>query len=305
MKRVLVTGGAGFIGSHVVDLLLEKNYDVHVVDNLKNGTLKNLTKLPNERFHKIDLGTRIEIKKLLQKIKPEAVYHLAAIHFIPYCNQHPLEALQTNVMGTRILLEELAATHLPAKIFFASTAAVYPPSDQPHLESDLADPMDIYGISKIAGETLLQHFQLQHNLALVIGRLFNAVGKRETNPHLLPDIVNQLKAGSRSIELGNLTPKRDFVDARDMCKAIVLSLEQQPSGYNIFNIGAGQEYSVFEVVQICEKILGEKIQIIESDKLKRKVERQHLKAGVEKIRKAIGWQPTITLEQTLRDLLFQ
>lgn len=303
MKRALVTGGAGFIGSHLVELLRRESIDVAVIDDLRNGLRANLTDFPDNRFYKVDIRERASLTAALDDFKPDTVFHLAALHFIPYCNEHPEETFNVNVMGSHLLLELLADRRVPQRLFFASTAAVYPPKETAHLESDAAYPMDVYGLSKLAGETEIRLFAGTHPCAAVIGRLFNAVGTRETNPHLLPDIVKQLNAGARRIRLGNLTPKRDFVNAADMARAIYTSVKRAENGCATFNIGSGVAYSVVEVVQICEKILGEKIEIVEDLKLKRKVERQNLVASIEKIAWGIGWRPEIDLEKTLRELL--
>ena len=238
MQRVLVTGGAGFIGSHVVDELVARGDDVHVIDNFFNGRREHLS-LPADRIHEGDLRDAPWMAKTLAAIAPQRVFHLAAIHFIPYCNDHPTEAVMINIQGTQNLLDGLAGT--PAeRLFFASTAAVYPPKEGEHLETDPIDPMDVYGATKAAGEALVRGWAAGSGKAVAIGRLFNAVGHRETNPHLLPDIMDQLNAGVRTLHLGNLDPRRDFIDARDMARAILAASDSVGSGWDVFNIGANR-----------------------------------------------------------------
>ena len=126
--------------------------------------------------------------ELITTIDPHWVVHLAAIHFIPYCNQHPFESADINIRGTINVLEACKAAASLEKVLFASTAAVYPISDTPHVETDAIGPMDIYGLSKVAGERLMNEFHLASGTTTIVCRFFNAFGPNETNPHLIPEI---------------------------------------------------------------------------------------------------------------------
>ncbi|MEZ0242981.1 MAG: NAD-dependent epimerase/dehydratase family protein [Sphingomonas sp.] len=300
MQRVLVTGGAGFIGSHVVDELVARGDDVHVIDNFFNGHREHLS-LPADRVHEGDLRDHAWMKDTLAKIAPERVFHLAAIHFIPYCNDHPTEAVMINIQGTQNLLDALPAS--VQRLLFAFTAAVYPPKEGEHVESDPIDPMDVYGATKAAGEALVRGWAAGSGKAVAVGRLFNAVGHRETNPHLLPDIMDQLNVGVRTLHLGNLDPRRDFIDARDMARAILAASDHVASGADVFNIGANKQYSVVDVVDMFSAAIGEKIEIVQDPARVRKVERPSLLAGIGKLSGATGWKPQIDLQQTLNELV--
>lgn len=302
MPCVLVTGGAGFIGSHVVDELVARGDDVHVIDNFFNGRREHLPDLPASHIHEGDLRDAAWMKETLARIAPSRVYHLAAIHFIPYCNDHPTEAVMINIQGTQNLLDALADTPVE-RLFFASTAAVYPPKEGEHVERDPIDPMDIYGATKAAGEALVRGWSAGSGKAVAVGRLFNAVGHRETNPHLLPDIMDQLIEGKRTLHLGNLDPRRDFIDARDMARAIVAATDHVGSGSDVFNIGANRQYSVIDVVEMFSTAIGEKIEIVQDQARVRKVERPSLLAGIGKLTAATGWKPEIDLQRTLAELV--
>jgi len=235
-------------------------------------------------------------------MRPQGVCHLAAIHFIPYCNQHPLEALDINVQGTLSVLEACKIAP-PKMVVIASSAAVYDICDGPCRETDIPRPLDIYGISKHTCEQLAQLYAVETEAPCIAARIFNAVGPNETNPHLVPQLINQLIRGESTIALGNLEPCRDYIDTRDLARALVCALDYNQNGYDVFNIGTGEEHSVKDVVEMCESILGQRIEIKQSPNLTRKVDRMHLCANIDKIRQATGWQPKVGINEALQELL--
>jgi UDP-glucose 4-epimerase len=302
MKRVLVTGGAGFIGSAVVPELVRNAYDVYVLDNLSFGKREFLG-IANDRFVLADITDRGKMQEVISQIQPHWIIHLAAIHFIPYCNQHPFESSDINIKGTMNILDAAQHIHGLEKVLFASTAAVYPISDKPSSEALVANPLDIYGLSKLAGERLLNEFYLKTKIPTITCRFFNAFGPRETNPHLIPEIHRQIVDGVREIQLGNLEPKRDFIHTSDMSLSLRLLLEKFDNGNDTFNVGSGFEYSVREVVNAFETAIGEKIEIQVDPARVRKVERQHLCADIAKLSTFLDWKPAITLNQGIQELV--
>lgn len=300
--NILVTGGAGFIGSAVIEKLQSLGHSIYVIDNLSFGNRKFLT-IPDTHFHNVDILNSVAIDSLIQTISPDWLIHLAAIHFIPYCNQNPAEASRTNIQGTINILSAARKLKKLEKVFFASTAAVYPIVDQAIPESHSPEPTDIYGISKLAGEHLMNEFYLQTSIPTIIGRFFNAFGPNETNAHVIPEIQRQVNSGARTIQLGNLDPKRDFVHTSDMAIAISKLLDKFNTGIDTFNIGRGIEYSVKEVVQAFEQVLGEEITIQVDPARVRKVERMHLLADISKLTNFIDWEPQVSLSQGIATLL--
>ena len=300
--KILITGGAGFIGSAVVPALMKENHEVHVLDNLSFGS-REFIDIPDSHFHLADIRNAEEVEATIPAVDPEIVVHLAAIHFIPYCNQHPFEAADTNIRGTMNVLNACRKSASLRKIFFASTAAVYPISDEPVAETHLLHPLDIYGLSKLTGESLCKQFHLESGIDTIVCRFFNAFGPNETNPHLIPEIENQLKKGLRSIRLGNLTPKRDFIHTFDMASAVGKLLKLEGAGYDIFNLGRGIEYSVVEIVEAFGRQLKEEIKIEVDPARVRKVERQHLLADVRKLKEKAGWEPVWGIDEGIRDLV--
>jgi UDP-glucose 4-epimerase len=302
IKKVLVTGGAGFIGSATICALQNCGHEIYAIDNLSFGN-RQFIDLPDPHFFEIDLLDRHELARVVSQISPDWIVHLAAIHFIPYCNQHPVEAARVNIQGTIDLLE--AAKDVPnlEKVFFASTAAVYPICDRALAETHPTAPLDIYGLSKLAGEHLMNEFHLLTSVPTIVCRFFNAFGPNETNAHVIPEIQRQINAGCRTIQLGNLDPRRDFIHTDDMASAIVKLLTTFDRGIDIFNLGRGVEYSVTELVAAFEQVLGEKI-VIEVDPARvRKVERMHLLADITKLKNFIDWEPKISLKQGISTLI--
>ncbi|WP_339816140.1 GDP-mannose 4,6-dehydratase [uncultured Imperialibacter sp.] len=300
--RVLVTGGAGFIGSAIVPLLEQEGHTVHVLDNLSFGNREFLD-IPDSQFHLVDLRDAEAINQLVSRLMPEIVVHLAAIHFIPYCNAHPFESSDVNIRGTMNLFNALRQTKSVQRVFFASTAAVYPIYDHAVSETDATGPLDIYGLSKLTGEHLCKEYHLLTGVDTVVCRFFNAFGPNETNPHLIPEIEAQLKRGVRTIRLGNLEPKRDFIHTHDMANAVKALLEIPNLGYDTFNLGRGIEYAVTEVVEEFSGQIGEEISIeVDPDKV-RKTDRMHLVANVNKLKEVTGWEPQWDLARGVKDLV--
>jgi UDP-glucose 4-epimerase len=302
IKKVLVTGGAGFIGSALIAALETCGHEIYAIDNLSFGNRK-LIEIPDRNFFEVDILDRLELSRVVSQIDPDWIVHLAAIHFIPYCNQHPVEATQVNIQGTINVLDAAKNVRNLEKVFFASTAAVYPIYDRAVSETHPPGPTDIYGLSKLAGEHLMNEFHLLTSVPTIVFRFFNAFGPNETNAHVIPEIQRQIDTGVRTIKLGNLEPKRDFIHTSDMASAIVKLLETFNEGIEIFNLGRGIEYSVTELVAAFEQELGEKITIQVDPARVRKVERMHLLADISKLKKFIDWEPQISLSQGISTLL--
>lgn len=300
MSKILVTGGAGFIGSAVIAQLQKSNHEIFVIDNLSFGN-RQFINLDDKAFYHEDILNRENIFKIINDTKPEIIIHLAAIHFIPYCNEHPFESSNINVRGTIHILEAAEKFGIK-KVFFASTAAVYPISDLEVNETHATGPMDIYGLSKLTGEHLCNEFHLKSQIPVVVCRFFNAFGPNETNPHLIPEIQKQILDGNRKIKLGNLTPKRDFIHTFDMARAVEILLDKTSHGIHTYNLGRGIEYSVTEIVTAFSNAINEKIEIEVDQARVRKVERMHLLADVTKL-KSLGWEPQIGIDDGIKTLI--
>ena len=190
--RILVTGGNGYVGRALCRHLIE-DHDVCVVDNLRYGNKRfSAEELARMRWEEVDIRHLSQLQSVIEHFQPQAIVHLAAIHFIPECDANPELAVSTNVLGTSNIA---AACPKDCRLVFASTAAVYRPDLAAHDEQhSVIEPVDLYGWTKLQGEHYVRYFAKLRQYSACIVRLFNVVGPGETNPHVLPEIIAQLKA---------------------------------------------------------------------------------------------------------------
>jgi UDP-glucose 4-epimerase len=296
--RIVVTGGVGFVGKELVRQL-SAHADVVVADLLRYGEPGDWLK--EHDFRRVDIRDPEAIGELIADVRPDAVVHLAAIHYIPECDADPVNAVATNVAGT---VNTLAACPEGTRFVFASSGAVYQPDEAPHREYESTlGPADIYGITKLQGEDYVRAFTRNRNLKSVIVRLFNVIGPGETNPHLLPAIVTQLQNGVDTIDLGNTWPKRDYIDVRDAAggfAAAALGTNPDDLDCAIVNLGSGHQYSVDDMLSRMREVLGVKLEVRQDPRRMRAVDRPFLGADITRIKELFGWSPAHGLDETLR-----
>jgi UDP-glucose 4-epimerase len=300
---ILITGGAGFIGSHLSGMFLESNQKVAVVDNFSYGKREYLP-LSNTDLTVLehDILDQQGLERIFKTLKPELIIHLAAIHHIPTCELDPTAALRVNVEGTVSVMES-CRKHEVRKVIFASSGAVYDTIDETLLEDQTpVVPKDIYSISKACGEDLLRLYTERGHFRGITCRLFNAVGPGETNAHLVPEILQQIKAGKDEIVLGNLQTHRSYIHVKDVAEAIFrLSRQEIKKKYDVFNIGNETEYTAADLMDMISYIAGKKFRVIQSPAKKRSNDRPHQKAGMKKLSDTLGWLPSRSIESALRE----
>ncbi|HEU0067617.1 MAG TPA: NAD(P)-dependent oxidoreductase [Sphingomonas sp.] len=297
--RILLTGANGFVGIEATRQLRE-HHEVLALDVLRycpwriegGGSVELL---------KVDLRDREATHAAIARFKPEAIIHLAAIHFIPECEQKPDEAVSINVEATVNLL---SACPPGCRFVFASTAAVYAPSEVPHHETrSTIGPMDVYGYTKLWGEDMVRYYAAKGGFEAVVVRLFNVVGPGETNPHLVPDILKQLKRGTRTLQLGNTTPKRDYIHVADAAAGFIAAGTRpvpHGGGVTTANLGTGREYSVDEVVATISEVIGDTVTIEVDPARVRKSDRPHLCADNGQMSTLFGWSAQHDLASSMR-----
>lgn len=302
-SRALIIGGAGFIGSHLADVCAENGLEVWVYDNFSTGRKGFLKKIPRENILEGDILDGEKLASAMREADPEIVFHLAAVHHIPTCEKKPGYALRVNVEGTASVLEALQGIGAK-KVVFASTGALYDPSNEGVLsENSPLKAFDIYSISKMACERLLEYHSKKTGIEAIAARLFNTVGRRETNSHLIPAIIEQLISGKRRIQLGNVTPRRDYIHVEDVAEALfALGKTETKKPFDAFNVGTGIEHSVLELVNLFSEVIGEPVEVVSVSERQRKVDRPTQKADQRKLEAATKWKAKRTLRQALDEV---
>lgn len=313
MTTILVTGAAGFIGVPTVRFLLDHGFDVVAFDNFATGSARALESVarrptssaaahrPELRVVRGDLTAVDDVKGVMQQAEPWGVVHLAALHFIPYCVDHPSATVAVNVLGLQYLLDAID-DQVVRRFVFASTADVYRPSWQAHHESDVAEPVNVYGSSKLFGERLLALWRRGGvRTEPVTARLFNVYGPGETNPHLIPEICRQLQRGS-VLRLGNVLPRRDYVYVDDVAETLGCLLVSELVDVTV-NVGTGRAWSAAELVTLASRLLGRQLTVeIDPAKL-RPADRPHLQADPSLLWSQLPSLARVPLERGLRRLL--
>jgi UDP-glucose 4-epimerase len=298
--RYLITGGAGFIGSHLADRLVARGDEVIILDDLSTGRRRHLARLRGPVDLVVDDVRSPRTAEAIAAFRPDVVLHLAAMHYIPACVRDPARTLDVNVGGTETVLDALDGVDVTT-VVLASSAAVYGFSDEPLSESARTGPIDVYGTSKVRAEAALSSFHRTHShVRCVAARLFNVFGPNETNPHVVPRIVEQARI-SDEVRLGLLWPRRDFVFVRDVARALLLAASGV-TGYVTFNVGTGVGTSIGGLVRAVGRAARRDIRpALDPDAVR--ATDGHLVADASKIRSELGWRPEMSLEAGLRELV--
>ena len=313
--RLLVLGGAGYIGSHTAVELLDRGHEVVIADNLITGYKQAVPK--EAVFYQGDIRDYNFLNNLFKTEKIDAVIHFAAFSLVGESVTNPLKYYENNLYGTKVLLQAMIDNNVD-KIVFSSTAATYgEPENIPILESDRTCPTNPYGETKLAMEKMMKWSANAYQLRYVSLRYFNACGAHKSgklgeahNPesHLIP-LVLQVPNGKReSVSIYGTdydTPDgtciRDYIHVTDLAEAHILAVEYLMKGgeSNIFNLGNGVGYSVREVIETARKVTGHPIPAVEIPR--RAGDPARLVASGEKAKTVLCWEPKITsLEDIIR-----
>lgn len=299
MSKSLVTGGAGFIGSHLVERLLGEGRQVIIVDDLSEGKLDNLPKNPNLQFHKKSILD--EIGNLFKGV--DTVFHLAALPRPELSIRDPKPANKVNVEGTLNILLNCRDNGVK-RIVFASSASVYgEQAKYPSTEKMTPNPMSPYGLHKLIGEQYCQLFEKIYGLETNCLRFFNVYGKRMPPEgeyaSLIPAVIKHLKNNQPATIYGDGEQIRDFIYVGDVIDALILASSAKISG-EVFNIGYGQNISVNDIYQlVCDK-LHKTIKPIHKPA---RIEPRVTLSDCTKAHKLLGWRPKISFDEGLEKLL--
>ncbi len=291
--RAVVTGGAGFIGSHVVEALLARGDEVHVVDNLATGRRENVP--AQATLHERDI--REPLEGLFAELAPEACFHLAAQADVRVSVERPDFDAEVNVIGTIRVLEAARATDTP--IVFSSTGgAIYGECVRPALEGDPRRPLAPYGTSKLAGEEYLATYNRLHGARHVALRFGNVYGPRQ-DPHgeagVVSIFLSRLRDGEPARIFGDGSQTRDYVYVGDVARATLAALS---AGGGVFNVGTGIETSVVELYEACQEAAGRRAEAVLAPARLGELQRSVLDPAL--ARERLGWQPQHGLAEGLR-----
>jgi dTDP-glucose 4,6-dehydratase len=304
-KKVLVTGAEGFIGSHLTESLARRGAKVRAFifynsfgkwgwfDHTEEKLLKNI---------EIFAGDIRDPYRVQEAVKgQEIVLHLASLIGIPYSYHATDSYIDTNVKGTLNVLNACRSAKIDRMIYTSTSevygTAVYTPIDEKHP----LQPQSPYSASKIAAENIALSFYYSFNLPVTVLRPFNTYGPRQSARAIIPTIISQIYANKKTIELGNLSPTRDFNYVKDTADAFIKLTEASDVDGEIFNAGSGREISIRDLVELIIKITNKKAKVINSQKRFRPKasEVKRLICDNAKIKQRCGWKPSVTLEQGL------
>jgi len=296
-KKVLVTGSAGFIGSHLVDRLVEEGAEVVAVDNLKDGDLSNLAKSTDKiEFHKVDIRDFEALKDVMDGV--EVVFHVAANANVPYSVEDPKYDFETNALGTFNVLK-LSLDLDVKKVIYASSAAVYgEPEYTPIDEKHPLNPISPYGASKLAGEKLGFAYYHTYGIPFVSMRIFNTYGPRQPR-YVMFDFLKKLRTNPNKLEvLGTGEQVRDYCYVTDVTNAFILAAENENAVGEAFNVAGGNPITIKELAELMVKILGldRNTEIYYTGK-SWKGDIVKLVADISKAKNKLGFRPEVSLEE--------
>ena len=297
-KSVLVTGGAGFIGSELVRQLSDLKSKVIVFDNYSSGRKQYLHSIPNVVQIKGDITNLNQVSKVTKNI--DYIINLAALPFIPDSYYYPNEFFQVNTEGTINLVTSIFKSKKLKRFVHISTSEVYGTAQfSPMDESHLTLPQSTYAASKLAGERVVFTLHKEHDFPAVIIRPFNSYGPRITQPYIIPEIISQILNGKRKIKLGNVNSSRDFTYVSDTARGMILALVSDKALGQTINLGSNNSYKIKNLVQLIGKLTKNKI-IIELDKKRfRPFDVQKLVCDNRNAKKLLGWKPKISIDDGL------
>ncbi|MGH7207475.1 MAG: SDR family oxidoreductase [Nitrospiraceae bacterium] len=295
--KVLVTGGAGFIGSHLVDRLIQEGHEVVVVDNLLTGKRRNLNK--EARFYKQDIQSS-RLERVFNRERPLLVMHLAAQVDLRRSVQDPIFDAQVNILGTLNLLEQAVKYGTRKVIFASSGGAIYGEQDVfPAPESHPIRPLSPYGISKLNGEQYLAYYQRVSGIQHVILRYSNVYGPRqdpEGEAGVVAIFTGKMLAGEQPIINGNGRQTRDFVFVDDVVEANLAVIGKEVQG--VYNVGTAEETSINDLFRLLVELTNAGCKELHGPA--KKGEQARSVVDISRLRQELGWEPKVPLREGLR-----
>jgi len=293
--RFVVTGGAGFVGSHLVQLLIKNNHEVIVIDNLHTGKKENLESVIDKiEFQKIDIRNYESMENILENI--DGVFHQAALTVVQDSFSNPKEYYDVNVQGTENIFK--LSIENKFKVVYASSSSVYGHKQKMPIEENMeTKPINPYGQTKLECEYLFEKYSKLGGSIIGL-RYFNIFGKGQTVEYagVITKFIERLKEGKAPIIFGKGSQIRDFISVDDIAKANLMAMNCNESNL-LVNIGSGKAISILELANMMIKISGIELNPIFIKSLQGDIEKSH--ADISLAKKSFGWKPEITLQEWL------
>jgi len=296
--KILVTGGVGFIGSHLVDELIKQGNEVVVLDNLSTGLKENL----NEKaiFYCEDLTNFDKILEIFNKEKPEVIFHLAAQIDVRKSVENPIEDAKINIVNALNLLELAVKYKIKHFVFSSTGGAIYGDTKTPTFENEKENPVSPYGCAKLAIEKYLNFYNKIYGLKYTCLRYANVYGERQNGKGeagVIAIFFEKMFSGENPAIFGG-SQTRDYVYVKDVVNANLLALNDDKS--EIYNVGTGKETNIIEIFNKINNFFGNKFEAVYKEKKKGEQEKSCL--SFEKINKSLGWKPEFDLDNGLRQV---
>jgi GDP-4-dehydro-6-deoxy-D-mannose reductase len=310
--RVLITGITGFAGSHLVDYCLtRKDVEVCGIQRWRSRTENIEHCLSDFCMYECDVRDASSVRDVIEQVKPDWIFHLAAQSFVPTSWRAPTESLTTNILGQLNVFEAVRKTGLRPRIQIAGSSEEYgmvnPIEELPLKETNALRPLSPYAVSKVSQDLLAYQYFMSFKMDVVRTRGFNHTGPRRPPVFVCSDFAKQLvdiEKGKRDpvIRVGNMDAVRDFTDVRDTVRGYWLALEKGKSG-DVYNICSGVGRKMSEVLEMLIELSGVKVKVVRDESRMRPSDVPILVGDYSKFKKETGWEPLIPFEQTLEDLL--
>lgn len=298
-QKIVVTGGAGFIGSHIVEYWYSQGAEVHVIDNLRSGFLTNIEMFPGIVFYKGSITDRDLVFKVMNGT--DYVHHLAAFISVPESIERPDECYDININGLINVLDASKEFGVK-KVIFSSSAAVYGANpESPKRITTIAEPKTPYGLTKLEGEEHLKSFYQLHNLGTVSLRYFNVFGPRQDPKSqyaaAIPIFIYRALKNEPIIIYGDGSQTRDFIFVKDVVEANIVAATE-PNVNGVFNIGSGVAISIKDIAKIIIKETGSKSEIVYEDE--RPGDIKHSLASISETEQALNFSPKYEIKTGLK-----
>ncbi len=298
-KKVLVTGGAGFIGSMLVRALLKEKADITVFDNFFSGDMINLVEVQDRiKILNGDILSR-KFVNVLTGNNIEYVFHLAAEPYIPDCYDRPEKFFEVNANGTMNVMLACRDAGVKRIVHYSSSEVYGTAKTVPMSEEHPTLPLSTYSVSKLAADRMCYTLHHEQKIPIIILRPFNTYGPRETHPYIIPELITQLSK-SNKLKLGNIKASRDLTFVEDSVKATILLMKEEKAVGDVFNAGTGKDWTVEQIAHVIAELSGQDTLDIEIEKARlRPLDVQRLNADSSKLKKLTGWEPKTDLKSGL------